>query len=1041
MRRMALRLVLCAWLLGWIPCGEGISAGEVRQPVPGERVEREMGRQEAHLYEVAAEGRPFLIFVEQRGIDVILDVQGPDGAILGKSNAPTGRQGPESFLVAPAATGLYRLTVAADPGTGAPGRYELRIEDLGAASQDRLAAEQRVSEAGRLLGGQAPEARRQAASLYRASLADWRRLGDRRREAWALFAAGSAHLLSGEARPGLEAFTEALPLWEALGESLRQADCLTGIGLAQLNLGDIPAATKAFESALSLQKSHGDRYGEARTRNNLCLILHSRGALREALACYAEVLAGYEALGEPDREANTRLNMAAAQETLGDLEPARANYEQVLAYARSAGERRREAQALSNLSVLDAVTGGKGRAIQRSEEALVIFRSLGDRSWEASTLQNLGSWYLDLGQPEQSLTFQEQALEVLRGLKDRVRLARALNGLGQTRRELGDLARAEAAHREALDLARGAEARREEALALLFLGQTQAEEGAQETALTALTGAAEMLAALGDRRMRAAALQETARIRLHRGELDRAGDLLAEATALTREVKEPYREADLLTDQAVLARRRGALRAAEERSAEAMALVETLRTELAPSDLRATFLATRRKAFELGILVQADLHRQNPGVRHVLASLEIAERARARVLLDLLGGSPRSDAPPQPRALRAEEMQALLDPGTLLLELSLGKERSFLWLVGTGSVQLVELPPRSEIEAAATAFAEDLRSPGRRQTRKDWAEFLDRGRALSQMILGGLAGRTEQRLAIVADGALQALPFAVLPVPAEGDERASETLLVDRYEIVMLPSAAVLAAKRHEPAETPATRTLLVFADPAFASTPAGERAGFAALPATRLEAKAIQALLPPDEVVLATGLDADRDRALSGDLSRFQILHFATHGLIDEKTPRLSGLALSDVDARGAPREGFLSLADISSLRLDAGLVVLSGCATALGREVSGEGLIGLARAFMYAGADRVVASLWNVRDRATAELMSRFYGAMFCDGLAPAAALRAAQLSFRAGRPWRDPYYWAPFVIQGDWRPGLPSKFRCAPPAILSAEAALQE
>ncbi len=1069
------------WVAG-LPADEPAVAGEVRRLAVGERVEREMRTNEAHLYEIAAEGRPFLILVEQRGVDVVLEVRGPDGESLGKANAPTDRQGPESFLVVPAATGLYRLAVAADPGTGAPGRYELRIEDLACASQARMAAEERVSEAGRLLGSQAPEARRQAASLYRASLADWRSLGDRRREAWALFAVGGAHLLSGEARLGLEALTEALPFWKSLSEPLRQADCLTGIGLAHLNLGDIPAAIKAFDQALTLQQSYGDRYGATRTRNNLCLIRHSRGELREALACYFEVLVGYQALGEPNREANTRLNMAAAQETLGELGPARGNYEQVLAYARSVGERRREAQALSNLAVLDAVTGGKGLALRRAEEALAIFRSLGDRSWEANTLQNLGSWYLDLGEPERSLTYQERALEVLRSLKDRVRQARALNGLGRTRRELGDLAGAAAAHREARELSRVAEARRDEALSLLFLGQTQAEAGTADAALGALAEAAERLGALGDRRMRAAALQAEARLRLRRGETGRAADLLAEALALTRAVKEPYQEADLLADLAELGWRRGALQAAAERSGEAMELVEALRTELAPPDLRASFLATQRRAFELGILVQIALHRQDPKGRHALASLEIAERARSRVLLDLLNEaasgalkdvdprllerrrsildrlnalagvfrdrpglpeterqreieelqleldsreaeirarSPRYAALTRPRVLRAEEIQTLADPDTLLLELALGKEKSFLWVIDPVSVQVFDLPPRDEIESAAKALHDELRVIGLRQTRKEWTDFVARCRALSRMILSPLAGRTAKRLAIVADGALHSVPFAILPVPDEGSETSPETFLIDRYEIVTLPSMSVLAAQRREAEERTATpRAVLVFADPVFAPPSDEGRPGFVPLSATRLEAEAIAALLPPEEVVVATGLAANRQRVLSDDLTRYRILHFATHGLIDERTPRLSGLALSELDAKGEPQEGFLSLADISNLRLAAGLVVLSGCETARGREVGGEGMIGLSRAFMHAGAERVVASLWSVVDRATAELIGRFYSAMLRDGIAPAAALREAQLSLRTGRRWKDPFYWAPFVIQGDWR-----------------------
>jgi CHAT domain-containing protein len=238
---------------------------------------------------------------------------------------------------------------------------------------------------------------------------------------------------------------------------------------------------------------------------------------------------------------------------------------------------------------------------------------------------------------------------------------------------------------------------------------------------------------------------------------------------------------------------------------------------------------------------------------------------------------------------------------------------------------------------------------------------------------------------------------------------------LDNHEVVSLPSASALALLRRELAgRPPAPRQAAIVADPLF--DPADP--AFARLTASRQEAEAIAALAPPDQTRLAVGADASLDEVRGDRLAGFRTVHFATHGVIDAEHPELSGLALSTVDARGRRREGFLRLRDIYGLRLDAGLVVLSGCRTALGREVRGEGLTGLTQGFFHAGAARLVASLWKVEDRATAELMTRFYRAMWVEGLAPAAALRAAQLSLRRERRWRDPYFWAGFVLQGDWR-----------------------
>ena len=189
-------------------------------------------------------------------------------------------------------------------------------------------------------------------------------------------------------------------------------------------------------------------------------------------------------------------------------------------------------------------------------------------------------------------------------------------------------------------------------------------------------------------------------------------------------------------------------------------------------------------------------------------------------------------------------------------------------------------------------------------------------------------------------------------------------------------------------------------------------------LPFTRQEAIAIRAAVRPEGVMDALDFQASRSRAMSPELADYRIVHMATHGILNAAHPELSGLVFSLVDERGAPQNGFLGLEDIYNLNLPVDLVVLSACVTGLGREVTGEGVIGLTRGFMHAGATRVVASLWNVDDWATAELMDRFYKGMRQRGLAPAAALRRAQLEMRQQGRWASPYYWAAFAIHGDWK-----------------------
>ena len=189
-------------------------------------------------------------------------------------------------------------------------------------------------------------------------------------------------------------------------------------------------------------------------------------------------------------------------------------------------------------------------------------------------------------------------------------------------------------------------------------------------------------------------------------------------------------------------------------------------------------------------------------------------------------------------------------------------------------------------------------------------------------------------------------------------------------------------------------------------------------LPFTRQEAARLLALTPKASSFSAMDFQANRATVLKGDLAQYRYVHFATHGLLDAERPGLSSLVLSMVDEQGRQQDGFLRLHDIFNLKLPAELVVLSACQTGLGKEIKGEGLEGIMRGFMYAGAARVVVSLWSVNDKATSELMAKFYEKMLKENQRPAAALRTAQIEMWKQKQWQSPYYWAAFTMQGEWR-----------------------
>lgn len=309
-------------------------------------------------------------------------------------------------------------------------------------------------------------------------------------------------------------------------------------------------------------------------------------------------------------------------------------------------------------------------------------------------------------------------------------------------------------------------------------------------------------------------------------------------------------------------------------------------------------------------------------------------------------------------------------------------------------------------------------------------------RALADLVLAPAAAHLgRQRVVLALDGALQYVPFAALPLEASDGAFAP---LLATHEIVEVPSLSALAAAPPRRNAAPA-HTLAVLADPVLQRTdprltrtpPPAQTAVAAVMPAraaagaplerllaTGYEAETIAALVPTDSRFVARGFEASREIVLDGALGDFRYVHFATHGVVDSRYPALSALVLSQYDGDGNPQDGYLRLDDIYNLKLDADLVVLSACETALGREVRGEGLVGLTQAFMFAGARSLIASLWQVPDRATAELMAEFYGYLLRDGLRPAEALRKAQLWSASQRRYQHPYYWAGFVLVGDWQ-----------------------
>jgi len=986
----------------------------------------------------------------------------------------------------------------------------------------RVRAEAALTEAGRLDATPTEGVETRAEEELHEAIDGWKALGERRREAWTWQMLGGLSEDRQDYRQAAESYERALALWRGLDDPSGLAPTLDRLGLAHSRLGDNPQALGELQEAFALRQRLGRRDREAETRNHLCLVLQRLGRFHAAGECYEKALALARELRDTELEAILLNNLGGIYQNLGEPAKTLEYFQQSLDLRRALGDELGEGIALNNLGFYHLGLGEAEEGLLDDSRALAIFERLDNRYWQARTLNNIGFAYLGLGDPDRGLAYLLRALPLRREVGDRSGEAVTLRNLGRAFSAQGNTLRALAFFGKALDLSRAIGDPRGVTTARRLLGELQLSRHEPGAAQKDLELALASLREMGHRREEAEVLDLLSRAALDLGDSVRARELALQARELHLLVRDPLGEIASLTALARAERRLGRAEAVANHLDAALERLETLHGRLGDPDQSALFLATQRGVFDLDVDFLMERHRRAPRSGYDEEALAASERARSQSLLALLeraGASlgpvadpalrerlrdaerrasaktrrqlrvlgeehtaqgaeastqelyealtdldnvrteirrsnPRFAELSQPPSLGAGAIRGLLDEESVLLEYFLGDERSVLWWVTPTSVTSYELPPRAAIEELARRLHAELGAIQAR-TRKT-QEDLD---ALGRVLLGPVADRLgDQRLVIVADGALHLVPFAALTLP-----RGREPVLT-RHEVVYVPSASVLAAQRHGASPWPLSngagprspgppKTVAVFADPIFdqddpriekatmgtatkttTKTGPGESPGTLAardgetvspalpaldrLPFTRREAGAIAGVVPADRRLVALDGTATRARVVDGELSDYRILHFATHGVINDRIPELSGLMLSQLDAQGRALDGFVGLRDITGLELRADLVVLSGCRTALGKEVRGEGLIGLTRGFMVAGAPRVVASLWQVRDQATAELMERFYRGMLSEHLAPATALRAAQLALRGERRYRDPFFWAAFTFQGDWR-----------------------
>ncbi|MEG4005181.1 tetratricopeptide repeat protein [Microcoleus sp. Pol1C5] len=914
--------------------------------------------------------------------------------------------------------------------------------------------------------------KQKALEYYSQSLPLSRAIGDRKQEARTLTNIGAVYSALGEKQKSLEYYSQSLPLFRAVGERGGEATTLNNIGSVYSDLGEKQKALEYYSQSLPLSRAIGDRKQEARTLNNIGTVYSDLGEKQKALEYYSQSLPLYRAVGDRNGEAVTLIGIGAVYSALGEKQKALEYLGQSLPLSRAIGDRTQEARTLINIGSVYSDLGEKQKSLEYYNQSLPLYRAVGDRNGEATTLNNIGLVYLDLGEKQKALEYYSQSLPLYRAVGDRSGEATTLNNIGSVYSDLEEKEKALEYYSQSLPLYRAVGDRRGEARTLNNIGSVYSDLEEKEKALEYYSQSLPLSRAVGDRSGEANNLSNIAYAKREQGNLTEALTNIEASLKIIESLRTKIASPELRTSYFATVQnyyqfyidllmqlhktqpRSGYDTKAFEASerSRARSLLELLQE--ANADIRqnvAPELLQRERSLQqqLDALEKRRVEVLNRPKHTPTQEAELEQQRQTLIAqyqdiqTQIRANSPRYAALTQPQPLTlAQIQQQILDENTILLQYSLGKERSYLWAVTKTSITSYELPKAAEIETTARKFRNAVTAPTSRNSPNQVAQAND---AISQMILQPAAAQLAQkRLLIVGDGVLNYLPFAALSLPGKSGENGNPPLIVD-HEIVLLPSASTLGILRQNYSDRqPPTRTLAILADPVFSPedervknqstatnlqaiesvNPGLSRSGRAnnlqlsRLKFTRQEAQIIQALVPANSRTESLDFEASRAVATSPKLNQYKIIHFATHGLANSAHPELSGIILSLVDEKGNPLNGFLRLTDIFNLKLAANLVVLSACQTGMGQIVQGEGMVGLTRGFMYAGAQRVVVSLWSVDDEGTAKLMSSFYQGMLQKGLTPAAALRAAQLEMLKQEEWRSPYYWAAFTLQGEWR-----------------------
>jgi CHAT domain-containing protein/Tfp pilus assembly protein PilF len=848
---------------------------------------------------------------------------------------------------------------------------------------------------------------------------------------------GSTTLRQGNPKSALAIFTKALEPAERLGDQALLAKTLAGLGWAEWATGQYEKALATRKRALGIVLSLHDAFDETALRRGLGETYYSLGRYDEALEEYRHGIEAAKRANRPSEHGLILANMGSTYRSLGKLDDALKALEESVAVLRPLNNPGDLSLPFTFLGIVTRARGEFDRSIAFYNEALGVVRAEKNRRQESQILGNMGNVYLDLGRYEQAAALYRESLTIAEEIQYVAQIGFSNNNLGTVLNTVGRPAEALKHFEAALKIWRTSDRRAQIGWTLNNVGFLHARQRKDpKAALAALTEALQVASELKERQLEGFVRTNIGDIHLEAGRWTEALDQFEQSLALGRAGAGPAVEHQALSGRGMALRRLGRLEEAIKSLQESARIISDFRANVSSDSSKIAYLDTKQFVFHELAATLLDAGR-------TADAFEAAEAVRARALADLLNDRFVRTRPGEQEAWRelkqavsasasdavisealeklrrqSRELASLVTAETTkaedaiqlaarlgdatLVEYLVTDAELLIWTVRSDGIRVHRsATPRTTIDEHVRSVLTALKAPTGDPKRTS-PELSSGLRVLHQLLIEPVADRLprdpEIPLIIVPHGSLLLLPFSLLANP-------SGTPLVDRHTLASAPALSVFRFVRERPAAASTNiRTALVIADPMPPPDAPLER-----LPAAQDEGRAVQRRLASSKVTLLTGTEAS-ESTVKRDISSSDIVHLATHGLVSEQRPLASSLMLS----AGGGEDGYLRADEVFGLELQADLVVLSGCSTGTGR-LSSDGLLGLTRAFLYAGTPSLIVSYWDVSDAATVYLMDRFYAALG-RGLGKAAALRTAQLEAR--RRYAHPSYWAGFGLIGQPR-----------------------